>query len=79
MYEIKILPNRHLTTPLFCTYALRSYAFATERTNLCLTWLYISELRFFHEVTQIILVTQVANRNLEEGILPVNPPMEALL
>ena len=24
MYEIKILPNRRLTTPLFCTYALRS-------------------------------------------------------
>ena len=24
MYEIKILPNRRLTTPLFCTRALRS-------------------------------------------------------
>ena len=24
MYEIKILPNRRLTTPLFCTHALRS-------------------------------------------------------
>ena len=23
MYEIKILPNRRITTPLFCTHALR--------------------------------------------------------